>query len=525
MRVRTLYRNGQVYVPTRGFPTALLVDGTRVLWVGDEDEADAQAADAEVVVDLGGRLVTTPFVEPALLCAQAGDLVGAVDLGAATSLADALDRVAAAASSGTGPLLARDYDESLWPELRAPTPEELARASGDRPALMIRAGLGAGVACGALRALAQEHLPDSVTWPDELGPVQVDDLRQVLPRLRTPREHRQQTLGLLRLAAAQGIGAVHLHHGSESSVVELRGAGDESMPLPVIKHYLDRLCTSADEPLALVRDLGLQGCYVPVDGLVRLRRAALVEPYADAPGYAGPDPLPAEAIAEHMVVTSQVGVQSNLVAFGDRAAQELAAGLRLAVRQVGLDRFRALRHRTLTQSVADHMVLGTLIDLAVSVARVPQVDAYLGAPDGVLARRLGPSRVQAYVRLASLVTDGLDLHLTSTAPETPLDPWGTVRAARWHRSPEERLSVGEAFRAHTRAGWSAIAEDWRGQLDVGLPADLVVWDLDPDQLLQHQQERLHTPGLPLLAPGTDNPTAVLTVVGGRIIHSTEGALS
>ncbi|MCH8612480.1 amidohydrolase family protein [Arsenicicoccus dermatophilus] len=340
-----------------------------------------------------------------------------------------------------------------------------------------------------------------------------------------PGEHRQQTLELLRLAAAHGIGAVHLHHGSESSVVELRGAGDESVPLPVVKHYLDRVCTTGDEALALVRDLGLQGCYVPVDGLVRLRRAALVDPYADAPGYAGPGPLPAETIAEHMVVTSRVGVQSNLVAFGDRAAQELAAGLRVAVRQVGLDRFRGLRHRTLTQSVADPMVLGTLIDLAVSVARVPQVDTYLGAPDGVLARRLGPSRVQDYVRLASLVTDGLDLHLTSSAPETPLDPWGTVRAARWHRSPEERLSVGEAFRAHTRAGWSAVAEDWRGQLDVGLPADLVVWDLDPDQLLQHQQERLHTPGLPLLAPGTDNPTAVLTVVGGRIIHSTEGALS
>ena len=61
---------------------------------------------------------------------------------------------------------------------------------------------------------------------------------------------------------------------------------------------------------------------------------------------------------------------------------------------------------------------------------------------------------------------------------TPLDPWGTVRAAAFHRTPEHRVSARAAFTAHTRGGWRAVGRDDAGVLVPGAPADYAVWRTD-----------------------------------------------
>ena len=63
----------------------------------------------------------------------------------------------------------------------------------------------------------------------------------------------------------------------------------------------------------------------------------------------------------------------------------------------------------------------------------------------------------------------------SDSPVTPLDPWGTVRAAVRHRNPAHRLSVRSAFAAHTRGGWRAVHRDGEGVLAPGAPATFAVW--------------------------------------------------
>ena len=82
-----------------------------------------------------------------------------------------------------------------------------------------------------------------------------------------------------------------------------------------------------------------------------------------------------------------------------------------------------------------------------------------------------PSAPRTLNPYAALLRAGVPLAFGSDSPVTPLDPWGTVRAAAFHRTPEHRISVRAAFTAHTRGGWRAVGRDDAGVLVPGAPAD------------------------------------------------------
>jgi predicted amidohydrolase YtcJ len=121
--------------------------------------------------------------------------------------------------------------------------------------------------------------------------------------------------------------------------------------------------------------------------------------------------------------------------------------------------------------------------------------------------RLGPERGVALNPYAAMVAAGVTLAFGSDAPVTPLDPWGTVRAAVRHRTPASAVDARTAFAAHTVGGWVAARVDDAGELRPGAQATLAVWDgvsLDP------------ATGLPDLdAP---DPVCRRTVVCGRVVR-------
>jgi predicted amidohydrolase YtcJ len=131
---------------------------------------------------------------------------------------------------------------------------------------------------------------------------------------------------------------------------------------------------------------------------------------------------------------------------------------------------------------------------------------------------------------AALAAAGVALALGSDAPVTPLDPWGTVRAAVEHRTPGSGLSARAAFTAHTRGGWRAARVEGAGELAPGAPATFAVWDLPGELVVQTPDARVSAwstdprsgvAGLPDLA-GPD-PTCRVTVVAGREVWRAGGA--
>ena len=92
------------------------------------------------------------------------------------------------------------------------------------------------------------------------------------------------------------------------------------------------------------------------------------------------------------------------------------------------------------------------------------------------AQRLGVERALASNPMGAMHGVGVALAFGSDSPVTPLDPWGSVRAAVAHRNPAQRMSVRAAFAAHTRGGWRAAHHDGDGVLAPGAPATFAVWD-------------------------------------------------
>jgi len=118
---RTLLAGGRVRCPGRTDATAMLVDGERVAWVGAS--ADADRADADQVVELGGAYVTAAFVDAHVHSTSTGLALTGLDLTGTPSLAAALAAVERFARDrrGLGILLGQGWDESTWPERRPPT--------------------------------------------------------------------------------------------------------------------------------------------------------------------------------------------------------------------------------------------------------------------------------------------------------------------------------------------------------------------------------------------------------------------
>jgi predicted amidohydrolase YtcJ len=176
----------------------------------------------------------------------------------------------------------------------------------------------------------------------------------------------------------------------------------------------------------------------------------------------------------------------------------------------------------------------TLGRLGITASQQPVFDAYWGGTDGMYAQRLGAERAVRMNAFASLNRAGVALAFGSDTPVTPFGPWAAVRAAAWHRTESERVTVRAAFNAHTRGGWRAAGRDEGGVIALGAPASIAVWDVPGELVVQTPDARIAAwstdpragvPHLPDLHPDIDLPTCVLTLVHGQVAHEREGALT
>ncbi|MGC5568168.1 amidohydrolase [Streptomyces sp. FR-108] len=521
-----LLRGGEVHSPTDPFATAMVVERGQVAWVGSEGAADAFSDGVDEVVDLQGALVTPAFTDAHVHTTATGLALTGLDLSAARTLDDALTRVRdfAASRPGDRVLLGHGWDASRWPGRRPPRRDELDEATGGRPLYLSRIDVHSAVASTALLDLApgvrgaagfQDGEP---LTRDAHHAVRAAALAAVTPSQRTEAQR-----AALRHAASLGIGSVHECAGPEISSEDdftglLRLAAEEAGPR-VVGYW-------AEQDVAKARALGAAGAAgdLFVDGALGSHTACLHRPYTDA-DHTGTAYLDTDAVAAHVVACTEAGLQAGFHAIGDAAVASVVDGMRAAAEKVGLARVRAARHRVEHAEMLTPATIAGFADLGLTASVQPAFDALWGGEEGMYAERLGAERARTLNPYAALLRAGVPLAFGSDSPVTPLDPWGTVRAAAFHRTPEHRVSVRAAFTAHTRGGWRAVGRDDAGSLVPGAPADYAVWRTEelvvqaPDDRVARwsTDPRSGTPGLPDLSPGADLPVCLRTVVDGRTV--------
>jgi predicted amidohydrolase YtcJ len=530
--VRTLLTNGSVYSPADPHATAIAFDDGVVTWLGDDSSASSYANGADVVIDLQGKLVTPAFVDAHVHTAQTGALLTGLDLVGTTSLTEALDRLAAYAAN-----LAPDavidgagWDETKWPEGRPPTAEELDRAGGDRRVYLSRVDGHSGVISSSL-AKAVEGLEGQAGY-DASGRVERDAhhaVRDALSELVGPEQRLADARSAVKAMAERGIGAFH-----EMAAPHIGPVWE----LPLVRQAADELGLSATlywGELGVFDNLtqyGLAGLAgdLNADGALGSRTAALRAPYADREDHRGHAYLTAEQIAEHVIACTEKGVQAGFHCIGDLALDNIARGFELAAEKVGVPALLAARHRLEHVEMPDAAVVATLAKCGVVASVQPMFDGHWGGPDGMYAERVS-DRWEGMNPFGTLQRAGVVLAFGSDSPVTSLGGWEAVRAAAFHRTESERITVRAAFQAHTRGGWRAAGIDDAGVLAPGTAATYAVWEIDADLVVQTPDPRVAAwstdpgAGVPVLPDLSDEavvPSCLRTAVGGRLVYDSEG---
>nr|MDT0657634.1 amidohydrolase family protein [Micromonospora sp. DSM 115978] len=515
-----LYRGGVLYCPAEPTATALLVRDGRIAWLG----ADAGAPVADTVVELAGALVTPAFVDAHVHATDTGLALTGLDLSGARSADEVCAAVAgfAAGLPSDAVVLGHGWDESGWADPRPPSAEQLDRAAGGRAVYLSQASIHSAACSAALLAAAPEAA--GAAGFDASGWLRRDAhhvVRAVARASVTRSQRAAAQRAALRRAAGLGIAAVHECGGPGISdeedftgLLALSGVG-----APEVYGYWGELMGAAR-----ARELGAVGAGGDLfaDGALGSRTAHLSEPYLDDPdGGRGHGYLSAEQVRDHLVDCAGHGVQGGFHAIGDAAIATVLAGFAGAARVLGVDRVRAARHRVEHAEIVDKALIAGFVEFGVVASMQPAFDRLWGGVDRMYATRLGVARSLASNPMGAMHGVGVALAFGSDSPVTPLDPWGSVRAAVAHANPAVRMNVRAAFAAHTRGGWRAVRRDGEGVLALGAPATFAVWSTPAGvsgglPVLESADPDVRGPADP-----TPLPVCRRTVLRGQVIYEEE----
>ena len=348
-RQRVLLRGGTIHSPEEPFATAMLVEDGAVAWLGSDSAADVAHADAvDEIVDLRGALVTPAFVDAHVHLTSTG-----LDAGrpgpARRALADRRPgprrRLRRGASRPAQMVIGQGWDESRWPERRAPSLAELDRAVGGRPAYLSRADVHSALASSALIAAVPEAR--GAVGFDESGQLRQQAhhlVRKAAFSMLSPTVRGELQAAALRRAAELGIGALHEcggpDIGGEADFLQVLASGLAGIGPEVFGYWGE---FGGAEKAAFLGAVGAGGDLF-LDGAIGSHTACLAHAYADKDTLGAAYARPSRSAA-HVVECTQAGMQAGFHVIGDAAMATLLDGFDAAAAKVGRDALHRIGHR------------------------------------------------------------------------------------------------------------------------------------------------------------------------------------
>jgi predicted amidohydrolase YtcJ len=537
-----LLTGGRVWTgdSTRPWAEAVAVAGDRIVAVGSVAEVARLRGPGTRVLQLAGRFIAPGFIDNHTHFGQAGALLLGANLLDVSDPGSLVRRVREAA--GRLPpgawMVGGDWGAyEAWgqgstgaaagPAGRtgfAPTRDLIDSLTPETPALLSKWDRSAWLANGRALEIARaacdwEGVECSSGRPTgRLTPAAAERVRAAMPA-----KSLEQRLAEARQAMAQlreyGVTTIHDNTSPEQLEVyqELRRR-DELTVRIYGRPTMDRV--EALRALGLgpgfgdqwIRLGGLKGF---VDGIMGNSSARFYQPYRTS-GLLGiwrPMMGPPGNMERLLLIADSAGWWPQVHAIGDHAIDTL---LTMYERVMRINGPRERRFRVIhTQVMRGPEVATRMARLGV----IAEVQPYHAIDDmRWMEERIGPRSRWAYA-FATLARAGVTLSFGSDWPGTNAS-WYTANplhgmyaattrqtlegqpAAGWF--PEERVDLETALRAYTvNNAWAAGEERWKGSLQAGKLADLVVLDRDPF-------------GGP--ASELKNRTVLFTIVGGRVVH-------
>jgi predicted amidohydrolase YtcJ len=216
------------------------------------------------------------------------------------------------------------------------------------------------------------------------------------------------------------------------------------------------------------------------DGSLGSTTAWFFEPYLDAPNTLG---LPMGDVNTTMksdiIAADTAGLQVNIHAIGDRANATILDFY------AELDKTNGVRDRRFRIEHAQHLRQQD-IERFGKLKVVASMQPFHVIDDGRWAgKRLDEKRLRGTYAFRTLLDTGAVLAFGSDSPVAPPNPLYGIYAAVTRRTlddknpngwiPEQKITVDEAVRAFTYgSAYAEFQEEWKGTLEVGKLADLVI---------------------------------------------------
>ncbi|MCC7134535.1 MAG: amidohydrolase [Gemmatimonadales bacterium] len=511
--------------PANRLTSAIAIAGGNVLAVGTDREIRALADPRTEAIDLRGRTVI-PGINDSHLHAGWWGLTRppfSVDVGypAVKSIAD-VARVVGEAAASRRPgewIQGRGWDQPYFAEGRAPTREDLDRTTPDHPVMLTEfSGHATWVNSRALAlaGITRETVPPQggIIVKDERGEptgVLFEGAAGLVRRVVPPPSaaDRDQALGI-------AIGWM-LEHGITSYTDP--GVDPGALAILADRARAGRLgiratvLLGAGRSVAGVREtlerrqelagvdprwLRVTGVKFYADGIPTNNKTAwLHEPYVDGGTGAmviagGDDAERVRELHEMIRLAHQAGLQIGTHATGDRAIDAVVDGYLAAM---AAHPRPDPRHYLIHADLVPRATLARMAQHGIG-ANFNAAIKYLIA-DGQRAS-IGPERAAYEWPYRTALEAGVRVATGSDAPVTDGD-WrqglATCLLRKGKQSgtvsgPEQRIGLADALRTFTAAGaWQDHADGWKGTLEPGRAADLVVLDgplakLPPEEFVQ-----------------------------------------
>ncbi len=506
---------------------AMAVSGELIVAVGSNADVAPFIGESTHIVD-GGQLIVPGFIDSHLHLIDGGEALESVQLRDATGRDQFRQRMADYVSTVEDGewILGGNWDNNSWRDPELPTRDWIDDLTPDNPVWISRVDGHMGLANSVALKLAGLDA-DS---PDIEGGDIVRDkngrltgalkenaqapVLAVIPPPSAAARDRHLSAGLQYLAAV-GITTVHdmctfehldvFRRAHEKNALTTRIYA--AVPLPEwqrLKADIEKH-GRGDEYLTTGALKGF------MDGSLGSHTAAMIEPFADAPGNRGFLINPLDDMRNWVSGADAAGLHVVVHAIGDSAIRDL------------LDIYHHVstahgpRDRRFRVEHAQHIHADDLPRFAVQNV-IASMQPYHIMDDGRWAEAvIGPERAKTTYAFRELLDSGAHLTFGSDWNVAPASPITGIHAAVTRRTldgahpggwvPAQKITVEEALRAYTsNAAYASFDEDNRGRLRMGMLADFVVLDRD------------------ITAVDIDDikDTRVLrTVVGGRTVFERE----
>lgn len=504
----SIYINGNIYTVDDDFTTAtaMAVKGDRILYVGDQEGAEAYLGAGTQVTDLEGNTVLPGLIEGHMHISNLGENHLKLDcyFKSKEDILEMVRQAAEAAEPGQW-IQGSGWLDTLWETPGYPTKEELDAVAPDNPVILIRSD---NHMCW-VNSKALELAGITKDTPDPQGGkiLKTDDgelwgcltdtainlVRDLVPAYTVEEQQQALLLAQEQLFSYGFTSAVNA--GTTVQGLENFKALYESGEMKLRTYPMIMLTTDLTSPEAeyirthapseelydnrmLVRGVKIVG-----DGSLGSRSSAMLEDYSDAPGTKGEYRFTDEQMYEAVKLAYDNGYQTGVHAIGDGTNHQVLNAY---------ERVMEENPREDARLRIEHFQIITAEDMqrALDMGILPAMQFTHATSDLTMAEdRIGSERIKTAYAWRTVLDAGSIIIGGSDAPVEKVNPFhglyaGVTRMTRagepeggWY--PEQKVTREEALRAFTIwAAYGQFEEDLKGSLEPGKLADFIIIDRD-----------------------------------------------